>query len=114
MKPGAQIVLAAAARFYTPLIVLLGLSLLAARAPGGGVGFIAGLAFVAALILHALVFGAAASRAAFPPWIARIALSLGLALALVGRRHPARMRRKSLRPDCARRRRRAARSSSRC
>jgi multisubunit Na+/H+ antiporter MnhB subunit len=84
MKPGAQIVVAAAARTYTPLIVLLALSVLAARAPGEGFGFIAGLAFIAAFALHALVFGAAASRAALPPWLMRAALALGLVIAVAG------------------------------
>lgn len=84
MKPGAQIVLAAAARFYAPLIVLLGVSVLVARAPGAGVGFIAGLALLAALCLHGLVFGAAAARAAFSPTLARVLLGVGLVLALAG------------------------------
>ena len=58
MKAGAHVVLGAAARFYVPLIALFALALLADRAPGGGIGFVAGLAFGLVPVLHALVFGA--------------------------------------------------------
>jgi hypothetical protein len=77
MKEGAHTVLAAAARFYTPLIALFALTLLAARPAGGGVGFVAGLAFLLALIVHALVFGAGAARAAAPPLLMRGIVALG-------------------------------------
>lgn len=80
----AQIVLFSAARFYTPLIALFALSLLAVYAPGSGVGLIAALAFALALALHMIVFGADASRKAAPPVIARAVLSLGLIAAIVG------------------------------
>ncbi|MGQ0533148.1 MAG: MnhB domain-containing protein [Caulobacteraceae bacterium] len=82
MKPGAHIVVAAAARFYTPLIALFACTVLVGAAPGGGVGFVAGLAFGLALLLHALVFGAVAARAAFPPALARALLALGVAAAV--------------------------------
>lgn len=78
MRPGALTTLGAAARFYAPLIALFALSLLATRAPGAGVGFVAGLVLVLALVVHVLVFGAAASRRAFPPTLARVVLVLGL------------------------------------
>lgn len=81
MKPGAHVVLAAA-RLYTPFLALFACSLLAARAPGAGIGFVAGLAAGLALVLHALVFGAAAARRAAPPSLARAALALGAATAL--------------------------------
>lgn len=84
MKPGAQIILLSAARLYAPLILLFGLTLLAARTPGDGVGFVAGLAFALALVLHALVFGAAGLRAAFPPPIMRLVLAAGVVVALAG------------------------------
>jgi multisubunit Na+/H+ antiporter MnhB subunit len=84
LKPGAQIILLSAARLYAPLILLFGLTLLAARAPGGGVGFVAGLAFALALVLHALLFGAAGLRAAFPPPIVRLVLAAGVVVALAG------------------------------
>jgi multicomponent Na+:H+ antiporter subunit B len=84
MKTGVHIVLGAAAKFYTPLIVLFALSMLALRAPGDGVGFLAGMAVSLALVLHILLFGAAAARKAFPSSWARLFLALGLIAALVG------------------------------
>lgn len=84
MKPGANIALGAAARFYTPLILLFALSLMAARAPGTGIGFVAGLAAGLALFVHVLVFGAGAARKAFPPTIARVVLVLGLIATAAG------------------------------
>lgn len=78
MKQGASITALSAARFYTPLIVLFAFSLLAAQAPGEGVGFSAGMAGALALLTHVLVFGAGAARRAFPPALARLVLSLGL------------------------------------
>jgi len=78
MKVASHTVLASAARFCTPLIALFALTLFTARAPGTGIGFSAGLAFGLLLMLHALVFGAAAARAAFPPWIARAFVAGGV------------------------------------
>jgi hypothetical protein len=88
MREGAHTVLAAAARFYTPLIVLFALTLLVMRPAGGGVGLIAGLAFVLAWIAHALVFGAGAARAATPPWLMRALAALGLIAAALGATEP--------------------------
>lgn len=84
MKDGAHPALAAAARFYPSLIVLFALALLATRAAGAGVGFVAGLALLLALIVHALVFGAAAARAAAPPLALRLLAAMGLAATVVG------------------------------
>jgi len=84
VKPGSQIVLVNAVRLFAPLILLFALSLLSGRAPGGGVGVLAGMAFALALVLYALVFGVAALRAAFPPPMVRLALALGLLAALAG------------------------------
>ena len=84
MKPGANIALGAAARFYTPLMLLFALSLTAARAPGAGIGFVSGLAAGLALFVHVLVFGAAASRRAFPPTMARFVLVLALIASAAG------------------------------
>lgn len=89
MKPGAQIILVSAARLYTPLILLFALTLFAARAPGGGVGFMAGLAFALAFVLHGLVFGAAGLRAALPPPAMRLLLAAGVIVALAGAGAPA-------------------------
>jgi multisubunit Na+/H+ antiporter MnhB subunit len=89
MKRGDHVVVAAAARLYAPLIVLFAFSVLATRAPGDGVGFLAGLAFALAHALHALVAGAAAARRALPPMAARLALAGGVAAALLGAGAPA-------------------------
>lgn len=83
MNPGAHIIIAAAARFFIPLTALFALLLLASNDAGGGVGLAAGLAFALVLALHALVFGAAEARAAAPPWLARLVLGAGVAMALV-------------------------------
>jgi multisubunit Na+/H+ antiporter MnhB subunit len=76
-------VLAAVARVFAPLIVLLALSLFVARAPGAGVGLAAGLVFGLAATLHALTFGAGAARTALPPPIMRACLALGAATAVL-------------------------------
>ena len=84
MRPGSQFLLRAAARMHTPLLALFALSLFASRPPGGGVGFLAGLAFALILVLHVLVFGAAAARRAMPAAAGSAVLVLGLLAALVG------------------------------
>lgn len=84
MKVDAQSALAAASRFYGPLVMLFGVILLLNRAPMSGVGFVAGLTFSMVLILQVLVRGAAAARASFPPWAARLALGGGVLLAVTG------------------------------
>lgn len=89
MKAGAHVVIAAAARLYAPIILLFALTLFSARAPGEGVGFLAGLAFALAFALHALVFGADAARAALPPRLLRVILALGAGVALAAAGAPA-------------------------
>lgn len=84
MKSGGQIVLAAAARLFTPILALFALSLFVTRAPGAGVGLVAGLAFALVIALHALVFGAAATKQALPPGLLRALLGLSLVAALLG------------------------------
>jgi len=76
--------LLAAVRLYAPLIVLLALTMLVLRAPGGGVGFVAGIVFAMALAAHALVFGAVEARKAFPPFAARAILAVGLLVVVAG------------------------------
>lgn len=77
MRP-SHLSLLAAVRLYAPLIVLLALTMLVLRAPGGGVGFVAGIVIAMALVAHALVFGAAEARRSFPPFAARLVLAGGL------------------------------------
>jgi multisubunit Na+/H+ antiporter MnhB subunit len=89
MRDAAHLVLGSALRFYAPLIALFALSLLAAWPVNSGVGFVAGLAFGMVLTLHALVFGAAAIRTAFPPLLARAAVSAGAIAVLLAAALPA-------------------------
>lgn len=84
MKPGADVVLTAAVRFFAPLMVLFAASIFVWRAPGAGVGFVAGMAAGLAIVLHALVFGAAAARTALPPTAARLLVFVGVCLVLAG------------------------------
>lgn len=84
MKIGSLVIVAAASRLFTPILALFAFVLLVGRAPGEGVGFVAGLAFGLVLVLHALTFGAAASRASFPKPLAQTALAVGAAAACAG------------------------------
>jgi multisubunit Na+/H+ antiporter MnhB subunit len=88
MKPVSHHVPVAAAHLYLPLMALFALSLFVTRAPGGGVGLLAGILFALAFGLHALVFGARAARLAFPPFGARLGLAIGLLVGLTGAAAP--------------------------
>lgn len=78
MKPGGQVLVAAATRLYAPILVVLSLSLLIGSEAGRGAAFLAGLLFGFAPLLHSLCFGAVAARKAFPPFAARALLAAGL------------------------------------
>ncbi|MCX7359820.1 MAG: hypothetical protein NT015_16985 [Alphaproteobacteria bacterium] len=78
MKAGADAIVVAAARFFTPFMALFAFTLLTGRVAGGGVGFVAGMAFGLLLALHALTFGAAAARSAFPTILVRLVLAIGV------------------------------------
>jgi multisubunit Na+/H+ antiporter MnhB subunit len=78
MRGGANVLIAATARLYIPLIVLFALAMLHDRPPGAAVGFTAGAAAGVALMLHALVFGAQSARSALPPAVGRLMLALGV------------------------------------
>jgi multisubunit Na+/H+ antiporter MnhB subunit len=84
MKSGANVLVAAAARLYVPLIMLFALAMFQDRPPGSGVGFVAGAAFGLALMLHALVFGAQSARQAFPPVFGRLVLAAGIIAVAAG------------------------------
>ncbi|MFT3726293.1 MAG: MnhB domain-containing protein [Terricaulis sp.] len=83
MRPAPHLVLGSALRFYAPLLALLTFSILSTHPANSGVGFIAGVAFGLVLILHVLVFGADAFRAAFPATLARLFAAAGAVLAFV-------------------------------
>jgi multisubunit Na+/H+ antiporter MnhB subunit len=77
-----HVLLRASARRAAPVILLVALYL-AFRAETGGAlqgGALAALA----LVLHALLFGAAATLVAFPPAALRIAMAGGLTILLAG------------------------------
>jgi multisubunit Na+/H+ antiporter MnhB subunit len=76
-------VLRAAARLQLPLIALFTASLFVLRAPGTGVGFLAGLSFALVLTLHLLVFGAEAARKTPPGPAGRAAVGFGMIGVLV-------------------------------
>ncbi len=84
MAAGPYVVLRAAARLYLPLALVFAFSLFTLRPPGSAVGLVAALAFALALILHVVVFGAAAARAALPPVLMRVLLGAGLGMILLG------------------------------
>ena len=83
MNPSAHAIVAASARAVIPVTALFAFALLAAGAPGDGVGFRAGLVFALVIAIHTLVFGARASREALPLGAARLSLVVGV-LAVAG------------------------------
>lgn len=89
MKATSDVIVVAAARFFAPLTALFALMLLAGRGAGSGVGFVAGLGFGLVLMLHALTFGSAAARGAFPTIAARLALAAGVGAVCAGAGLPA-------------------------
>lgn len=86
---GQRVIIADAARFFAPFVVLFAASLLFERAAGTGVGFVAGLVASLLLILHVVVYGAEAARRAAAPLVLRLALSAGICLGVAGFGAPA-------------------------
>ena len=84
MRLNAQSIVAGAVKLHAPLILLFAATLLSVRAPGTGVGLLAGFGCALALMLYGLVLGAPAFRAAFPDAAMRVLLAFGLALAMFG------------------------------
>jgi hypothetical protein len=84
MRGGDGRFLAAAARAIAPLFVLCALVLLLSWPPGSGVGAIAGLIAAMGVLLHTLIFGASAGRAAAVARFQRGGLALGVWTALAG------------------------------
>ncbi len=84
----SHVVLAASARWFIPICTLVALTLLTSGSPGDGAGVRAGLTFALAIAAHALVFGVAAARVAFPAWAARSALGLGMGLVALSAASP--------------------------
>lgn len=84
MKEGAHAALAAAARFYTPLIALFAFTRLVEHGPGSAIGLSAGVILLLAFVLYALLYGVAAARKAAPPPVLRVLTAAGLATAALG------------------------------
>ncbi len=80
MREERHLLLRASARGITPVIVLAALYLALATGNGLAGGALGALAFV----LHAVVYGAAATLRAFPPMAQRIAMAAGVVLIVVG------------------------------
>ena len=83
MKRDDHGVLVLASRWVTPFAALFSGALLANWPAGGGIGFVAGLAFALPVSLNALIFGVPAARAAAPPIVLRLLLAAGVAAAFV-------------------------------
>src|SRR6185503_6876359 len=88
MRQAPHVTLSAAARFYTPLMVLFASTLLVVGAPGSAVGVMAGFALALALLVHVLVFGSDAAHMAASPVAMRVLLAAGLVVAFVGAAAP--------------------------
>jgi hypothetical protein len=81
--PGAQATLGRSAQLVGAMLVFFTCLLLWTRAPGG-VGFLAGLVLILAIVLHALVNGSSAVMALTPMPALRAVLTLGLLAAVAG------------------------------
>ena len=75
-----HVVLRVIAKFLIPLIALFGFYVQFHGEYGPGGGFLAGVILAASVILYALIFGLDEVKRAFPPWLIRIGMTLGVLL----------------------------------
>jgi len=75
-----HVVLRVIAKFLIPLIALFGFYVQFHGEYGPGGGFQAGVILAASVILYALIFGLDEAKRAFPPWLIRIGMTLGVLL----------------------------------
>ncbi|MEM9600455.1 MAG: Na(+)/H(+) antiporter subunit B [Pseudomonadota bacterium] len=75
-----HVVLRVIAKFLIPLIALFAFYVQFHGEYGPGGGFQAGVILSASIILYALVFGLDEAKRAFPPWLVRVGMSLGVLL----------------------------------
>ncbi len=75
-----HVLLRVIAKFLIPLIALFGFYVQFHGEYGPGGGFQAGVILAASVILYALIFGLDEAKRAFPPWLIRIGMSLGVLL----------------------------------
>lgn len=75
-----HVLLRVIAKFLIPLIALFGLYVQFHGEYGPGGGFQAGVILAASVILYALIFGLDEAKRAFPPWLIRVGMTLGVLL----------------------------------
>lgn len=75
-----HVLLRVIAKFLIPLIALFALYVQFHGDYGPGGGFQAGVILAASVILYALIFSLTEAKRAFPPWLIRVGMSLGVLL----------------------------------
>ena len=75
-----HVLLRVIAKFLIPLIAIFGFYVHFHGDYGAGGGFQAGVILSASIILYSLIFGLAECKRAFPPWLIRVGMSLGVLL----------------------------------
>lgn len=75
-----HVLLRVIAKFLIPLIALFAFYVQFHGDFGPGGGFQAGVILAVSVILYALIFGLSEAKRAFPPWLIRVGMSLGVLL----------------------------------
>lgn len=75
-----HVLLRVIAKFLIPLIAIFGFYVQFHGEYGAGGGFQAGVILAASVILYALIFGLDEAKRAFPPWLIRVGMTLGVLL----------------------------------
>lgn len=75
-----HVLLRVIAKFLIPLIALFAFYVQFHGDYGPGGGFQAGVILAVSVILYALIFGLNEAKRAFPPWLIRVGMSLGVLL----------------------------------
>lgn len=75
-----HVLLRVIAKFLIPLIALFAFYVQFHGDYGPGGGFQAGVILAVSVILYALIFGLTEAKRAFPPWLIRVGMSLGVLL----------------------------------
>jgi multicomponent Na+:H+ antiporter subunit B len=75
-----HVLLRVISKFLIPLIALFGFYVQFHGDYGPGGGFQAGVILAASVILYALIFSLDEAKRAFPPWLIRVGMSLGVLL----------------------------------
>ncbi len=75
-----HVLLRVISKFLIPLIALFAFYVQFHGEYGPGGGFQAGVILAVSIILYALIFGLAEAKRAFPPWLVRLGMTLGVLL----------------------------------